>query len=698
MEVDQGFSVAVEGVVKEPGSPEITAGVGEEVHFTIQGGHLGVRQPSIEALSDDERDENETLVVDVGDGNKDHVGGLSTTETTYEVDANVSVDDLPEDIREKLLGGEQVKTTVVKVDGEEKELPEGLTVETLEGDALPDDIAKLLPNGEGGAGGGNVKVVELTETILTTVGSDEEYEDGDEEIVQTVIIRKGPDGEDIEEVVTGDNVEELLHQAAPQNAEVSPPEKVNVEPPEDDAVVVDIETSPWTVETSVQEIEVDRKFKVEPEGEFVPGVQDERPESDFAVGHPFHVTESEEIISVAVEPKAESGIEFPEEPKPRPDDHVTVQFGFKPGADSNDAPEEPFGIIEYPTVESQPEDVITVMEQPKAESGIEFPEEPKPHPGDLVTVQIGFKPDSGSNHAPDEPFGIIESPPVESQPEEDRTIVITEVEENLEPFVHVDVEESAPEIETVTEEHYIVHKDKKDDKELTAHLSDITHENEGKVELEVNLKPDEIEEDVVAPVEKPQVESGIDLDEKLGPVTGPTIIGGDIVRKAPPEEEEPRFVIEASVKEVVTYKRKPEPELTVEEEEVPKTEDVMTVVFRRPEAQSESDDEESVPNGDIVVNGVASPKGKVGKPVDVHLKLKTNEPTPKGGKPYTMTLTEEQRRILDSVNMEAERGILDDWVLVKFTPREVQIFIELMRYRPGYLEKSMEHTECCNMM
>ena len=61
-------------------------------------------------------------------------------------------------------------------------------------------------------------------------------------------------------------------------------------------------------------------------------------------------------------------------------------------------------------------------------------------------------------------------------------------------------------------------------------------------------------------------------------------------------------------------------------------------------------------------------------------------------------LTEEQRKMLDDVKMPQVKSVLDDWVLVDFTPKEIGRFAEVMRYRPGYMDESVEIEKCCKMM
>ena len=67
-------------------------------------------------------------------------------------------------------------------------------------------------------------------------------------------------------------------------------------------------------------------------------------------------------------------------------------------------------------------------------------------------------------------------------------------------------------------------------------------------------------------------------------------------------------------------------------------------------------------------------------------------------KTQSTKLNEEQRRLLDEVQMPTVKSILDDWVLVDFTPKEVARFAELMRYKPGWLEDSIEIQKCCKVM
>ena len=54
--------------------------------------------------------------------------------------------------------------------------------------------------------------------------------------------------------------------------------------------------------------------------------------------------------------------------------------------------------------------------------------------------------------------------------------------------------------------------------------------------------------------------------------------------------------------------------------------------------------------------------------------------------------------MLDEVKMPQVKSVLDDWVLVDFTPKEIGRFAEVMRYRPGYMDESVEIEKCCKMM
>ena len=65
---------------------------------------------------------------------------------------------------------------------------------------------------------------------------------------------------------------------------------------------------------------------------------------------------------------------------------------------------------------------------------------------------------------------------------------------------------------------------------------------------------------------------------------------------------------------------------------------------------------------------------------------------------FKLQLTEEQRHLLDEVPIPQGKNVLEDWVLVNFTSKEVMRFAELMRLKPGWLEDSVEMKHCCAMM
>lgn len=65
---------------------------------------------------------------------------------------------------------------------------------------------------------------------------------------------------------------------------------------------------------------------------------------------------------------------------------------------------------------------------------------------------------------------------------------------------------------------------------------------------------------------------------------------------------------------------------------------------------------------------------------------------------FNLQLTDQQRRLLNEVSFPEAKSVLDDWVLVDFTAKEVMRFAELMRMRPGWVEDSIEIQRCCKMM
>ena len=70
-------------------------------------------------------------------------------------------------------------------------------------------------------------------------------------------------------------------------------------------------------------------------------------------------------------------------------------------------------------------------------------------------------------------------------------------------------------------------------------------------------------------------------------------------------------------------------------------------------------------------------------------------------KPQAQTkheLTEEQKQMLNEVQMPEDKNVLDDWVLVNFTAKEIAKFAELVRFRPGWMDDSVEMQQCCKMM
>ena len=111
----------------------------------------------------------ETLVVDVDvDHSHDdhHMSNVSTTETVMDVHQTFDVDELPEDVRQQLLHGMGKSNVTVVIDGEERELPPGVTLESLSEEAM----SAMVPGTEDGC---NMRVVEVTETYITEDGGDD---------------------------------------------------------------------------------------------------------------------------------------------------------------------------------------------------------------------------------------------------------------------------------------------------------------------------------------------------------------------------------------------------------------------------------------------------------------------------------------------------------------------------------------------
>ena len=65
---------------------------------------------------------------------------------------------------------------------------------------------------------------------------------------------------------------------------------------------------------------------------------------------------------------------------------------------------------------------------------------------------------------------------------------------------------------------------------------------------------------------------------------------------------------------------------------------------------------------------------------------------------FNIQITDEQRQLLDEFSIPEGKSVLDDWVLVNFTAKEVVRFAEVMRMRPGWIEDSIEKQRCCKMM
>ena len=124
--------------------------------------------------------DDESVVVDVGSSAEDHGMKLSTTETVKETSETFDADDLPEKVKHDLLHHGSRNVTVL-INGEERELPPGVALEDL----TQQDIAELFPDLVDKAGG-NIQVMEVTETIMTEEGEEgEEVEYVTEEVLVT---------------------------------------------------------------------------------------------------------------------------------------------------------------------------------------------------------------------------------------------------------------------------------------------------------------------------------------------------------------------------------------------------------------------------------------------------------------------------------------------------------------------------------
>lgn len=138
--------------------------------------------------------DDESVVVDFGSSAEDHGMKLSTTETVTETSETFDADDLPENVKHDLLHHGSKNVTVL-INGEVRELPPGVALEDL----TQQDIAELFPDLVDKEGG-NIQVMEVTETIMTEEG--EEGEGEVEYVTEEVLVTTHQHGDHVENVET----------------------------------------------------------------------------------------------------------------------------------------------------------------------------------------------------------------------------------------------------------------------------------------------------------------------------------------------------------------------------------------------------------------------------------------------------------------------------------------------------------------
>eukprot|EP00794_Sanderia_malayensis_P014120 gene14120-15596_t len=660
-----------------------------------------------QAVSQEEstKPDEETLVVDVADPNDQGGAKVSTTETVMSVEETFDVDELPEDVRQDLLKGMNKSNVTVVINGKEVELPPGVTPESLS----EEDFAKLFASANGDEGENGGRIIEVTETIVTE-GNEGEDGDGTEVIVTTEeyevdtvqehAIQDHHHHHDYEEEKAY-QIEAIVGTPQPEateDADVDSVKKVEVtkmkkvttarteEVPVEEGeglesnVVIDVQTSPWKVDTDVEEIVHNNKrvrmtritksrrviVTKTADGEEIETVveeedEDENPEVIGEIGE-FDDTHNETIEIQKVTKKRRIIIT-------RNDDgeevETIVESDHSPTKDTESTIVKTRRVII--TQNEFGEDVETIIEDDQLE--------PCDFQGDIECKDV---------------IEVVETEQVEAEP-------FQLPDAPSEPVVTATVEHSEPDFEvnpSPIHHHFVVHK-MHDDNGPTAHPKDITHVKEEKVELTIkfvggdNSSDDVIQEDSQAVMVESEV---VMCDSQLRWLwfseefenpevnyissTALTIIFNTIFCI-------PLLILKVDKKESLRIDLFDLGKTVVEDEDIA----FEVHATNKVEELNLEKLDDRVKEAERLRND---------RPVNITMTLNV----PRETKPrVSQKLTPEQRKMLEDLEMPKTQTPLDDWVLVNFTADEIARFAELVRYMPGWMEKSGEiQQQCCKLM